>query len=368
MKQLALILFLIAFALPLHGQTTPGDDATTAPAAQKQLVDSFLYIEDLQVRHEMLFPLPVLESVLPLTRAEGGRITVAEQRAAKPEIAAFLSAVNPLTIDGIEVRPEGSRIVFFDNNIQNIVGDVPERDLEVRRAIVGVILNYSTKGAPSEVGMTWGVFSGQMQTVRATVYYGDHAERKKLYSGDESITWRSPGAQPLPSIEQVSVPEKRGLFRKRPEISDSTAEQVFRTLHKNVYRAFDYRTESAIYDALAHSVAGELLAQLYLDIRRGVEIENEGGARTRIREVEIVDGAVLPARDEEYGFRYDCRWTVTGTVEHWGHIHSRKNLYQATFEIGVRDEAWKITEVSVTNQERLETITGLRRDDLGGGE
>ena len=53
----------------------------------------------------------------------------------------------------------------------------------------------------------------------------------------------------------------------------------------NVYRAFDLRDESAVYDRLAISVMGEQLTQIYLQNRRSLELENRGGARANVDDV-----------------------------------------------------------------------------------
>ena len=47
---------------------------------------------------------------------------------------------------------------------------------------------------------------------------------------------------------------------------ESEAITIFETLHQNIYRAFDYTSQSDIYDALAQSVDGPLLDRMYTDI------------------------------------------------------------------------------------------------------
>ena len=65
---------------------------------------------------------------------------------------------------------------------------------------------------------------------------------------------------------------------------EHTNELVGRLLH-NVYRAFDFRDEERIYDTLALSVSGDLLEQIYLETRRGLELQSQGGARAKVKEV-----------------------------------------------------------------------------------
>jgi hypothetical protein len=74
-----------------------------------------------------------------------------------------------------------------------------------------------------------------------------------------------------------------------PQLDEEQAAAILAALHKNIYRAFDYRDEEQVYDALAKSVDGPLLRDLYLEIRRGLVMQEQGGAVSRIREVEILD-------------------------------------------------------------------------------
>jgi hypothetical protein len=56
----------------------------------------------------------------------------------------------------------------------------------------------------------------------------------------------------------------------------------------NVYRAFDVRDENRVYDRLAMSVTGDQLTQIYLQNRQSLELENRGGARANVDEVDIL--------------------------------------------------------------------------------
>jgi hypothetical protein len=53
------------------------------------------------------------------------------------------------------------------------------------------------------------------------------------------------------------------------------------------------------------------------------------------------------------GFNLDATWTVEGTVEHWGHVHTRLNQYSARFTVAIVEGTWKITHMKVTQQKRL---------------
>ena len=71
-----------------------------------------------------------------------------------------------------------------------------------------------------------------------------------------------------------------------------------------------------------------------------------------MNEVDIVACRPEPLRDG-VGFTADCRWNVTGSVGHWGHIHQRRNQYNALITVRAIDGAWKITVMKLLSEERL---------------
>ena len=105
-----------------------------------------------------------------------------------------------------------------------------------------------------------------------------------------------------------------------------------------------------IFDTLARSVDGPLLETLYLDIRRGLELEDAGGPRVRVLRVSLVDCAVLQA--DEAGVRARVVWVSAGDVSHWGHTHRRRNQYRGELLIRTLDGRWKVTDVEILAEER----------------
>ena len=62
------------------------------------------------------------------------------------------------------------------------------------------------------------------------------------------------------------------------------------------------------------------------------------------------------------GFAERVTWQVEGTVEHWGHIHTRVNEYSADLEIAPADGAWKITAMNVARQSLVKSAVFLAED------
>jgi hypothetical protein len=138
------------------------------------------------------------------------------------------------------------------------------------------------------------------------------------------------------------------------KLADEQAVVVLQSLLKNVYRAFDFREEDDVYDKLAISVSGELLSDIYLQNRKLFVVQRAGGAQAKVKDVEILDVSIQNHKDFSGLLVLKSRWTAFGTVGHWGHIHGRKNLYDALITVGIVEGAWKITNLELLEEKRID--------------
>ena len=122
-------------------------------------------------------------------------------------------------------------------------------------------------------------------------------------------------------------------------------------LLKNTYRAFDFREESDIYDKLAISNDEQLLAALYIQTKKRMVLESQGGIQVKVKDVEVIDGEEVSSNAE--GIAFKCKWIVKGDVGHWGHIHSRTNQYEAILHIKPENNVWKLNEIDIVEEVRL---------------
>jgi hypothetical protein len=137
-------------------------------------------------------------------------------------------------------------------------------------------------------------------------------------------------------------------------LDEEHATSLLQALLKNVYRAFDFREEEDVYDKLALTVSGDLLTDIYLQNRRSMAVQQAGGAQAKIKEV-VVEAAHAERTDGE-GLTYALHgtWTALGTVGHWGHVHQRKNRYEAVVTVAARDDAWKIVDLELRDEKRVD--------------
>ena len=181
--------------------------------------------------------------------------------------------------------------------------------------------------------------------------------------------WRSAARRPALALAAVAIVAAwlgRGVFVVHvaapwsPTVrlpDEQEAIDLFTSLHRNVYRAFEYKAESDIYDILAQSVDGELLDQVYNEVHQSLILRDQGGAVARVQSVDILDAAVesvgVVSDSDAAAFRVRSRWQVHGAIYHWGHLHSRTNEYRACHTVAQRGGHWKITGVEVLAQHRV---------------
>jgi hypothetical protein len=392
-------------------------------------VYSFLYIHPFEVRHEILIPLATVITMTDIERSDPGFLEVDEQDRAVQTIQKLLENANPLLIDGVKVKPVFSQIDFYGLGLADLATQSLRQRVSVANGRVGVIMNYSTKGQPSQVELTWDLFNHVVLSVDTVIITDDQTKKFQFskYRPENTFRWTAPESKPLPPIVGLAAEINRedyqpkkwkvpalgsltllsallcltracfagqtrrkkllivgiGLLAVTPlawpwgtyeinhpfkppvsfAIEDEQAQQVFAQLHKNLFRAFDYRKESDIYDALEQSVDGELLRRLYLQIIQSLKMKEQGGSVARIDEVILLDGNQQDHEIQEgqIGFKFRCRWNLVGTVEHWGHLHQRTNQYEAEFEVALVDNAWKISEMQMLDEQEGRVKTTLRR-------
>ena len=354
----------------------------------------------------------------------------------------YFSETNTLKVDGLLVRPEIEALSLEVPQLQGV--DLSEDAMAYEYGAIRCQLEFSTKGKPRSVGILWQLYvategdveAGTAQAWQESVVVQLSAFEKTrlliLSRTEPEYVWHAEGRATAPqlAVETAQVETRSTLptlsivllvmaivclavwrqriaprliggglaaaalcswlggigftaapWRSRLAVPEpSEAVTVFETLHKNIYRAFDYSDEGLIYDTLAQSVDGALLDEIYSDVYESLILRDQGGAVCRVQSVEVLASKFLESvaespqtdgmprggkfsgaesleavsLDEGEGFRVDCHWRVHGLVRHWGHTHARTNEFEAVYSVAPRGGVWKIIGTDVRRQERVD--------------
>ncbi|MCH7869550.1 MAG: hypothetical protein IH881_17790 [Myxococcales bacterium] len=360
-------------------------------------MSGFLYIEHYEVRKEIIARPFDLQKWVDLGLEGRQTIPVEMQAELLRKVAAFLHDHHVVEIDGVAAPPELARINFLERTLKTSRVVDPPRELDIHAAILGAIFVYPIDGLPERVTLDWDLWNDQLETVPAASVDQAGSLPVLLQRDWRVLEWRNFLKKPdLPTLyvlesppstlERAMLPGRwvfvalacfAGLRAARVRsrataglaaatllltglafwgswntgLSDPRYRELVGGLLHNVYRAFDFRDESRIYDVLARSAHGDLLEQLFLETRRGLELQSQGGARARVKRVELIDLAVAPAAGR--AFTAVVAWNVAGSVGHWGHIHERRNRYRAELDVAPVDGAWKLVRVTILEEERI---------------
>ncbi len=366
-------------------------------------ISAFLYVESFEVRKEIVFRPRDLEQWVDLGLGDSDTIRVANQPELMDRIVAFLADKNAVTIDGVPREGQLDRIHFIYRTLRTSGVVDPPRDQDVISGTIGVIWVYPVEGLPDQVTMEWDLFSERMPRVPSAATDEAGGLPYYLSPDDRVLTWTNYLTNPtIPGMVEVAAPPRPSPLRMglaallvlgfvgggavivlrlirdqfvplaavavvvlfgagsaavvpgligQPSLSEEATADVLGGILMNVYRSFDFREEERIYDMLANSASGELLTDIYLETRRGLELENQGGARAKVQEVDVLEASYASTGDG--AFRSTATWNVAGSVGHWGHTHVRINQYVAEFEVQEVDGVWKITSLRILDEQRM---------------
>jgi hypothetical protein len=381
---------------------------------QQSGLRTFLYIEPFEVRHETLVRVKDLGAWLDLGLRGNEFIEVDEITPLKKRVGEFFMKHSNVLIDGKKLPSILDRTSFVKYTMtRTFFIDQPER-MHLNTAMVGVIVTYLTPGLPKEVMVDWDLFSERIQRVPTNAVDPAGPFPSYVTPEDNVLKWTNfLKNYKIPTLPELAVDETLTkikipvgtvlcllallplafqIRKKRhnaksiginiglvilliagsvvlfpymkvavarpslivPKMTDKVAVEILQSLLKNVYRSFDLRKEEDVYDRLATSVSGDLLADIYLQNRKSLVVTQAGGAQAKVRNIEILEVAVDHLDDRPLALLFRSKWTAMGNVGHWGHIHTRQNQYEANITVEPVAGIWKITELELLEERRID--------------
>ncbi len=367
-------------------------------------LQSFVTVAAFEVRHEVLVRLRDLAERIDLDPS--GELAVDAQDEVKRQVQELVKMRTGFAIDQREMEPVEVRVDFLSLEARGALPRLSPVPEPIDAAWLGVTAVYLTESTPKQVSLTWDGFDTEAM-VPVTVTDPESSRTVELTERRPALRWNNELSEdPTPIVSATAVDPAvlwlpllclallgaavafgvtalRGRRRALsialtrlalacavllapvgnvalplpPSIAGNLdqdgAKRILARLLPNVYRAFEFPTESAAYDRLALSVTGDTLTEVYLEHRRAVRMEERGGARARVETVEVV-GVDSVEPGSSGGFVADAAWTVGGTVTHFGHRHFRQNRYDARVEVVPVEGHWKIRSIEVLDEQRLQ--------------
>ncbi len=371
-------------------------------------VDLTLVIEDAEVRLVAVANLAFVDALTEVERAAPAALDAVERERAREALFALFADGAELAVDGVAVPPLDADF-DFDAGDAALFAHFPAFGARAVAA-TRTTLRYPCKTPPRSVALVWDLFPPDVTKpglppleVVCRVVGGGLTDIARLSAREPAYTWHRPAEgsshlAPVPELERL--PERElpwGLAlgtlvaaalawrgprplralagpiavlaaaltavraREGPAVRLPTADEaraVFEPLHTNIYRAFDYTAQDDVYDALAASVDGALLARLYDEVYRGLVMQEEGGAVSQVEAVNHMALAVqsigLAPDSAAPAFTVDASWEVAGAVYHWGHAHFRTNAYRAEYTVAATERGWRIIASRMLEQRRVD--------------
>jgi hypothetical protein len=381
--------------------------------------DVQINVERERVQIQLTVNLIFVDQVVPPNREDLNLLEGVEAEILRDDLANWFLATNPLVVDG---APAEATLVDWDAAPPDLERLPYYPRFGARAIItLRLGFEYRTTDPPRKVGLTWGEFPQNLAVampgsdpppldIRARVRGYGESQIYELTTLEPAFTWHAPPPEARARFEGVPAPpppparraplavsawavgallaaaavtrfllraEPRRallvggaaamltagvLFSSRPQAAElptpEQAGEIFRKLHDNIYSALRFTAEDDIYDALAASVHGELLDELYDQLYQGLILQEEGGAVCDVEEVLPLETDVhaiglLPPTGRP-GFRVDASWRVKGAVYHFDHSHHRTNEYAARYTIVSEDAGWRIRASEVYEMQRIE--------------
>ena len=375
-------------------------------------VRTYLYIEPYEVRHEILVRVKDMMAWMEFDLKGSEFIEEGEFNPVREQVAQFFMDREKVLIDGKQFKPILDKTAYVESSmLRSRFIEIPER-VPLNTAMIGVVITYLTDGIPQEVETTWELFSDRVKKVTARMTDPAGPFPYDLEPDDNVLKWTNYLKKyTIPTVDKVELDTRHkgmavplgsvvclllllpvglgirsrgkkgqsvkpllgvavllvvGIFLLFPvtkihigvaranQITEEDANAILHSLLKNVYRAFDFREESDVYDKLAVSVSGDLLSDIYLQQRKSFAVEQAGGAQAKVKNIAVEKVEVAESGEIDNALEFKAVWTAAGTVGHWGHIHTRQNRYDAILTLNVVDGSWKIINIELLEEKRID--------------
>ncbi len=407
-----LLLILLLLLLPFGFVPSSAQQTEPSQASIKRQAQGYLYIEPNLARFEFLIDLTTALEWLALPDLTGETLPATAANSIIPKASALAATWCSARAEHLPLQAT----LVLTQIVQGEPGRTfPLKagdPISKSTAMLGFMWEIPISPHPQMLQVSWQGFIDHVTSLPVTAFFGSTSESHTLSPAIPTLTWTNQDrlSPPPPLASVPALPEVRyipvplgsilwfcfgllffivlrikghrfpggatpficvwllgalltypliflkipapGSAAPTPISTPAEAEAIASPLLRNIYRAFDHRQESTIYDLLARSADGPLLKQLYLDTISALSLDESEAARVHVAEFTAEVEEVTPHPDDG-SFTAKTSWSALGTVGHWGHSHTRTNVNLGRVTIRPVEGSWKITALEMLDQRRL---------------
>ena len=389
-----------------------GQTPQITPPPFKRQAQGYLYIEANQARFEFLVDLTTALEWLDLPNPPDGTLPSTTADTLIPKAAALAATWCSSQADNAPLSTRLSLTQLVRGEPGRTFPLKTGDPIPISETLLGFMWEIPLSPHPQNLQLLWQGFIEPVSSLPVTAFFGSTSEPHTLTPSAATLVWTNQGRLPpppplasvpaLPEAHRIVLPLASllwlcgGLFfalsrrlsgkhlpggpapflgvlllgglltypffktsfpvpgsAKTSSITTlPAAEAITAPLLRNIYRAFDHRQESTIYDLLARSADGPLLKQIYLDIISALSLDDSEAARVHVAEFTAEVEEIIPGPGDG-SFTAKTAWSALGTVGHWGHSHTRTNVNLGLVTIRPVGGSWKITGLEMLEQRRL---------------
>ncbi len=354
----------------------------------------YLYVEADHVRHELILPLISLDWVLATGDSELPTVTrvgLAERALMSEELGRRFSDGRHLVIGDAPVEPAESFVRWFtrDSLRRGIAAD--DEPIPLATGYVGLLAVHPTTEPARRLVLDTTGWSDLVNDQVVSVIAGEKTDRFLANFQDPRVEWEGDAkvsAMPVPTDVEHETPRrfvplawmalfalilaaplfarrKRGagfglvaiaaglgivfLFGPRRGLDEDRGRAVLEALVDNLYRASGRRDERQALELLATTSEGELLEELFLELRGQLRGPWATGAGTVIEDVHLTECEL--SRSDARRIEGRCTWLANVRIEHWGHVHDRSLSVTAQLTARAAEETWRLADVVLLDKQ-----------------
>ncbi|MCA9050075.1 MAG: hypothetical protein KDA89_15165, partial [Planctomycetaceae bacterium] len=134
-----------------------------------------------------------------------------------------------------------------------------------------------------------------------------------------------------------------------PQVDRHAAEQLAEYLLSRVYVCSLNQDERTAVGSLSDVLSEDLAEDVYLESLDVMNGDPESDLMVEVNDVSVRSLTPDSDRVERGRIDADCRWTVRGIVNHWGHSHVRMLSFDGKLRIEQQSEDWVISRFTSTD-------------------